>query len=314
MRLSVLVRLDLPNDPLVRPREASQSAGESRRIAASSALPSQTRQSTSSSARHWTRKGCVPCGSNGAAWGVLGASRRAGARCTPTLSRSRPRRRAASTVRTAHPGGGGPRLGRSRMAQEGPGPGRPEATSTAGRPACHPLPTPRPKRGRVLQTVSSPAGPLPRSCRSRRRVNQPRHRPVPRGWTARPGEFRALHEGLALATPTPRPAADLKDAPRPRQGPTVPAAMVHGRDGPARWHRWRGQGQDVLNLKPRILTGRRGPYPPGGPAPLLRRGRRRLATGHATAAGAGASSSSSSPRSPARLSRLDLSVRPPFVR
>ena len=83
---------------------------------------------------------------------------------------------------------------------------------------------------------------------------------MPRDWTTQPGEFRALHEGLALATPPSRPAADLKDAPRPRPGPDRPDGdgPRAGRTRPARRRRWRGQGKDVLNLKPRILT-----RPPG---------------------------------------------------
>ena len=76
----------------------------------------------------------------------------------------------------------------------------------------------------LLRIASSPAGPLPRSCRGL--VSQPRPRPnsgrgraaSPAVGTTPPGKCWALHDRPTLSPP-PRPAADLDDASRPRPRP-----------------------------------------------------------------------------------------------
>ena len=90
----------------------------------------------------------------------------------------------------------------------------------------------------LLRIASSPAGPLPRSCRGL--VSQPRPRPnsgrgraaSPAVGTARPGECWALHDKSALS-PLPRPAADLDDASRPRPGWTARPPHPTAVEGPA---------------------------------------------------------------------------------
>ena len=95
-----------------------------------------------------------------------------------------------------------------------------------------------PRSRPLLRIASSPAGPLPRSCRGL--VSQPRPRPnsrrgraaSPAVGTARPGECWALHDKPALS-PLPRPAADLDDASRPRPGWTARPPRPTAVEGPA---------------------------------------------------------------------------------
>ena len=115
----------------------------------------------------------------------------------------------------------------------------------------------------LLRIASSPAGPLPRSCRGL--VSQPRPRPnsgrgraaSPAVGTARPGECWALHDKPALS-PLPRPAADLDDASRPRPGwiaarPPRPTAV----EGPAA-----GLPEAAHPDGPPGTSSARGPAPP----------------------------------------------------
>ena len=170
----------------------------------------------------------MPRGSNGAARGVPGAPRRAGARRAP---RPHPVPQPTST-RLVH-GRDGPRFGLTCLAVvEGPGAGRLGATSAAGPPACPPLLVLRPERGRgrVIQIASSLAGPLPRSRRSRRRVNQPRHRPATgRGRVACPAARRHDPGSSGRSTKGWR-SPRLHPVPQP----TSTTRRVHGRDRPSR--------------------------------------------------------------------------------
>jgi len=156
----------------------------------------------------------------------------------PTPSRSRPQR-AASTIGTDGPprpatlahghGWDGPAW---RWCVEGPGAGRLGATSAAGPPACPPLLVLRPERGRgrVIQIASSLAGPLPRSRRSRRRVNHPRHRPATgRGRVVCPAAGRHDPGSSGRSTKGWR-SPRLHPVPQP----TSTTRRVHGRDRPSR--------------------------------------------------------------------------------
>ena len=99
---------------------------------------------------------------------------------------------------------------------------------------CPPLLLPQTGRGRVLQIASSPAVLLPCSRRGQVRhsttSSSARHRTrkaaSPAVRRERPGECRALHDGLLLdAHPPRRPAANLDRRAGPRPGRTRPAAV-----------------------------------------------------------------------------------------
>ena len=115
----------------------------------------------------------------------------------------------------------------------------------------------------LLRIASSPAGPLPRSCRGL--VSQPRPRPnsrrgraaSPAVGTTRPGKCWALHDRPTLSPP-PRPTADLDDASRPRLRWTARPPRPTAVEGPAA-----GLPEAAHpDGPPGTSSARRGPAPP----------------------------------------------------